>query len=325
VNISSSSSEQAMISTEGAYDLAIEAAAKRIQLSVSQDCSLSGNSAANTSGGYFSDAEMSSGQDSEETSSTTNSPSGSSGDDDNDDDNIIDAEAEENSSLTDNSFGASFSDSDSVSGGDIESEISFLEKKQNILRRASAALKREESYTAFKARSIVKGDVPCGSKLWSEARSILDVLKKEGKSSFGATPRLVHLSSNKGKRKATSFRGLSPNDLFLDFHPPKRPKIDLSMVERVSAEAFENARLGHSRMTMPRVGTVGFAEPSNHWMSQVMLLQIPALASRRKNVSESFDILFDPSLGPLVLSPENVPFKNSTQLTAALSLTSVAQ
>ena len=299
-------------STEGAYDLAIEAAAKRIQLVSQQEESLSGISTATPSnGGYFSDAEMSSGQDSEDTSSNAG------GDTSND----LDAE---NSSLTDNSLSygggtGSGSDSDSTSGDDIENEISFLEKKQSILRKASAALKREEAFTASKARAILNGEVPCGSKLWSEARTILDVLKKEGKSFLGGTTHRVYSFSTKEKRKAHDLD--SPDHLFLNQPAPKRPKIDLSMVERVSSEMFEN--ICANKMTQ-RVGIIGM-ETSNHWMSQVMLLQIPALATRNNHASKSFSIVLDPSLGPMVISPDKVPFQNGTQLTTALGLTSAAQ
>jgi hypothetical protein len=298
-------------STEGAYDLSIEAAAKRIQLVSQQEESLSGISTATTSnGGYFSDAEMSSEEDSEETSS--NRGGDNSG-------NNIDVE---NNSWTDNSLsysGGSGSDSDSVSGGDIESEISFLEKKQSILRKASAALKREESFAAFNARAIMNGEVPFGSKLWSEARTILDVLKKEGKSFLGGSTHRVYSFSAKEKRKSGSSNEL--DHLFLNQPSPKRPKIDLSMVERVSADMFEN--ICTNKMTRT-VGTIGI-ETSNHWMSQIMLLQIPALACQSINASKSFRVVLDPSLGPMVISPDKVPFQNVTQLTAALGLTSVAQ
>ena len=144
---------------ESANALSIEAAASRIQQAAASDSASS--TSGTTSTGYSSDGEESIG----DTSFSSSAPSKS-------------LEGNNSSSGT-----STPSDTSSISSNEgIDAEISYLKLKQEILEKASAALKREEAFTALKAHSILRGDFSHGSKIWSEARCILDVLKKDAKS-----------------------------------------------------------------------------------------------------------------------------------------------
>lgn len=337
-------------SIEGAYDQALEAAARRIQL-VSRDSNMSGSS------GYLSDTEKSSGRESSEPSAAgRTSPGGvdTEGSSLTDDPTSLLSRASSNSLGSTSSSSSSNNANDSfVSDDDLDIEISYLEKKQAILERASAALKRDEAYTALKAHDIINGRlVPYGSSLWSEARAILDVLKEEGMV-FESSP----FSDEGGlKRKETS----SPLGSSIGFlRPPtyKRPKIDLSTVELVSAADFGGPLLGSAQhlqwesdartsitpvvdtsVTSATATTIDISPisvPSDgHWMAQAMIYQISALATANSGITapshstttnNSLDVLIDPTLGPSVLSPSHLPFHNAIQLTDALGLTSSAQ
>jgi hypothetical protein len=361
-------------STEGAYAEALEAAAQRIQLA-SRDTSMSGSS------GYQSDTEKSSGQESSGLSSQGEVVSARGGDTESssltDDPTSRFSRSSSNSlpsttssssnGMSNNSSYSSENDSFG-SDDDLDSEISFLEKKQAILERASEALKRDEAFMALKAHDIVNGRyLLFGSSLWSEARTILDVLKKEGGGLLSESPTF-------SEEPDDTLSPLGSSIAFIQPPPPKRPKIDLSMVKLISSSDFggpssysggsaqQNRQGGNDPVACisPRVHTSLVPDPTNtntiyisssgHWMAQTMIYQISALAtvpdrtatatttttstpppsSTNTNASttrnsSSLDVVVDPTLGPIVLSPSHLPFHNAIQLTTALGLTSSAQ
>jgi hypothetical protein len=295
----------------------------------------------------------------------------------------------------------SFISDDYDDDDDVESEISFLEKKQAILERASEALQRDEAYLALRAHDIVNGKyLLFGSSLWSEARTILDALKTEGGMISSDSPTFednddheedddddVAAVYNKYNKKKRLVSPLGSSIAFIGPPPTKRPKIDLSMVELVSSSDFgclssstsssfydvggddvvvtsvsRNASV--DTYTTPMLIPEHYVAPgststiqissSGHWMAQTMIYQISALAAipaytggtsgtsvlsaitttTARSVTEaavigtrnsSLDVLLDPSLGPLVISPCHQPFHNAIQLTTALGLTSSAQ
>ncbi|KAL3924389.1 MAG: hypothetical protein SGILL_001079 [Bacillariaceae sp.] len=289
-------------SEEGAYDLAIEAAAGRIHQLVAGDRSLSSNS------GYSSDAET------EDTATTLEGDEG------------------EDSSLTETSFNRAdspieSSDSSSVSSGgseDIDAEIAYLKLKQKILEKASTKLRQENAFIAYNAYGILRGDFSRESKLWSEAKCVLDVLKKES-NSFSSSDDDSH------KRKASSPRPALRN---MAASAAKRPKIDLSNVEKVSAGSLRGSMIparstvsDHTTSTMgvstPKVSTIAVPSSVSHWIPQAMVHQIPALVSR--NADKSMDVMLDPNVGLMVVSPNHIPFRNGIQLTKALEFTNSAQ
>lgn len=396
----------AKVSMEGALCEALEAAAQRIQLA-SRDTSMSGSC------GYQSDTDKSSGQESGQSSSTTASskasilvgggPEGDTETSSLTDDptsrlsrsssNSLPSTASSGSSngTTSNNSNDNGSENDSfISDDDLDSEISFLEKKQAILERASEALKRDEAYMVLKAHDIVNGKyLLFGSSLWSEARAIIDVLKKEGGGLLSDSPIFYDDREEEEEdedddddEKKRRFPPLGSSIAFIEPPPTKRPKIDLSMVELVSSSDFGCPSSSVSSYCVG-VGSVQSRQPprqngvgnndrvitiessstmdaslvpehvavstntieissSGHWMAQTMIYQISALTAipdsttsnstsstvtpaetgTRKN---SLDVLLDPTLGPLVVSPSQQPFRNAIQLTTALGLTSSAQ
>lgn len=194
-------------SVEGAYDLAIEASAGRIQM-VARDGVVDGSS-----GGYSSDGELS------VSSSVLDFTAV--------EDPMIDLE---NSSLTDDSSSSgnattSGSSDSSDDDDEIDSEISYLKQKQQILEKAAFALKKEEAYVALNAHSILgRANIP--SKLWDEAKYFLDALQKD----FHSIDELDKRKESPVEESVEAFQSLAP--------PPKRSKIDLSMVDHVRAGAF---------------------------------------------------------------------------------------
>ncbi|KAL3914347.1 MAG: hypothetical protein SGILL_006138 [Bacillariaceae sp.] len=221
-------------------------------------------------------------------------------------------------------------DSSSISSAeDIDTEIAYLKSKQKILERASSKLRQEQAYVACNARGILRGDFSRESKLWAEAKCVLDVLKKESKLSESSDS-----DPSPPKRE-------SPAHQAVEFHIPaaKRPKIDLVNVNKVSAGSLRgNVTPTRSIISdlstiaspalprsvdSPEVNTIAVQSSHSHWMPQVMVYQIPALVSR--NAITSLDVMLDPNVGLLVVSPEHLPFQNGIQLTKALEFTTSAQ
>ncbi|KAG7343022.1 hypothetical protein IV203_020967 [Nitzschia inconspicua] len=191
-------------SAEGAYDLSIEAAARRIQMA-SQD-----GGSIDSSGGYSSDGELS------ETSSSVVDISAIA-------DSTLDTEG---SSLTENSSSANSGNSDfSDDTEDIDTEISYLKQKQQILEKVTFALKKEEDYIALNAHYILKGG-DSSSKLWDEAKFFLDTLQMD-----------TSTADDVGKRKLPPTVD-SPETIPSSTQFSKRPKIDLSMVGHIRAGSF---------------------------------------------------------------------------------------
>ena len=119
----------------------------------------------------------------------------------------------------------------------------------------------------------------------------------------------------------------------------KRPKIDLSNVNQVSAGLFRGdatatrsivsdlstigSQTGPPAVVSPQVNTIAVQSSHSHWMPQAMVHQIPALVSR--NASTSLDVMLDPNVGLMVVSPNHLPFRNGIQLTKALEFASSAR
>jgi hypothetical protein len=142
-------------SVEGAYDLAIEAAAARIQMMTRDGVSIG------SSGGYSSDGELS-------VACAIEHP-------------VIYSKSSrlnDNSSTNGNAVWSGSGDSSVDDDDDIDAEISDLNQKQKILERAAYALRREEAYIAVNAHSILSG-AKTSSKLWDEAKHFLDALQNE--------------------------------------------------------------------------------------------------------------------------------------------------
>lgn len=195
------------MSAEGAYDLAIEAAALRIQM-VSRD-----GVSVGSSGGYSSDGELS------EASSSMIDISAV-------EDNM---EETEDSSLTDNSSSVCGNASAGIDSGDetedIDAEISYLKQKQQILEKATFALKKEEAFIALNARSILLG-ANHSTKLWDEAKFFLEALRRD--------PATM---DDFGKRKVPPSVE-SPETVLSIIPAPKRLKIDVSMVKHIRAGSY---------------------------------------------------------------------------------------
>jgi hypothetical protein len=191
-------------SVEGAYDLAIEAAARRIQMVSRHGASVG------SSGGYSSDGELS-----EASSSMVDITAI--------EENVVDTE---NSSLTDNSSSSGNSDS-SVDTDDIDSEISYLKQKQKILEKATYALKKEEAFIALNAHNILRGAHNTSSKLWDDAKYFLDALQKD-----------TFFEDEEGEKRKELPSNEFPDAAKSCAPPRKRPKIDTTMVQHIRARSF---------------------------------------------------------------------------------------
>jgi hypothetical protein len=256
-------------STEGAYDEAVEASAERI-LFVSRD--------SGASSGYSSDAEASNTQDLEACS----------------------VDSRTSSSLSE----CSTSKTEDSEQDDIEGEISFLQEKQSLLKRAISAMKREDAYEASRARYTIDGKFEReDSSLWEEARGIIDILNnRDG----NENPVRVE------KRHAREL--IKTPD-----KPLKKPRIDVSSVACVSSASLDNGK-----EAVPISTTLQRAIPkmpflvSGPWMGQ-------ALAGSSPSAARGWEVLNDPDLGLLVVPPSPHNVQNGVELKDALALTPDAQ
>jgi hypothetical protein len=193
-------------SVEGAYDLAIEAAAARIQM-ITRDGVSTGSS------GYASDGELSVTSSSLVDITSVENP-------------MIDSKS---SSLNDNSStggiqsGSSYSSVDD--DDDIDAEISDLNQKQQILERAAYALRREEAYIALNAHSILSG-ASTPSKLWDEAKHFLDALQNE-------TAAFDDFGDRNNRVSIEPIKSIYPAS--------KRPKIETNMVAHIHSGSFRGS------------------------------------------------------------------------------------
>lgn len=269
-------------SVEGAYHEAMEAAAQRIQLasrssetimvnhsqhgssSSSNDDNCEITTRVNSSGsgvwsttatssgtGYSSDVEGSSTGVGDSEYSNEKSMMNA-----NDDIAVAAVDDEDPTSSVSSVSGSSKDDVSysSGSGNDIDDDMDFLRQKQDILKRASQAMQREDAYMALKARAIVNGEMPYGSSLWSEAKTILEVLRNEknleknklvspypstttsiGEDNVGSKD--VYEGNLQSLGQSTTSTDLEPHEYEFQV-PTKRLKIDLSTVSKVSANMF---------------------------------------------------------------------------------------
>lgn len=208
------------------------------------------------------------------------------------------------------SLSSSSSASSDDESEDIDGEISFLREKQGLLKRAIDAMKEEETYDASRARLTVNGALPYGSAIWVEAKEVLDDLNRR----------------DDGKREKET-----PKETLPDPSPvstprdPKRPKIDVSSVVCLSS-----SEMG---FTMPSVTSVTrdvCSTPfhcTGPWMAKALVHSLPSLQHPQDSTgsSSTWEIVNDPTMGPLVVPPSKIPSLSRIQLKDAISFTPVAQ
>jgi hypothetical protein len=256
-------------SSAGVYDEAVEASAERIML-VMQD---------NVSSGYSSDTDTSEGQETD-SCSIADDPSSSS----------------------------SSSASTCGENESIESEISFLQKKQSLLQRASAAMKREEAYDVSIARDVVNGTVPRGSSLWIEAQEVLDIL-----------------NCREGKDEAPSKRKTMAASIEVDkIRGPKKPRIDLSSVVCLSSSNFSKI-IPSSPPSYKRSPTTMPFTSTGPWMAEALTQSVPSPTQSHDDSLSRWEVVKDPELGLLVVPPSKLPLQSGVELKDALCFTSSAQ
>ena len=282
-------------SSSGVYDQAIEASAEKLMFAA-REVNSSGivgtlTPSNNSSSGYASDDDANT-LDSQDTGN--------------------DAVSFVSSSLSKSGSDESFEEDDSI-----ESEIAFLQEKQTLLQRALTAMKREDIYNATKARDVVNGNLPAEALIWQEAREVLDVLKNGGEGSSNR----IHESDE----SATTWAQNTTR------RPNKRPRIDVSSVICHSATEADD-----HPMTAIRSGRVIANKQvlcAGHWVAQAMAQAFnfpqPGGAGPGPPMSPSsnntWEIMNDPDLGPLVVPPPKLELKIELQLKDALSFTPTAQ
>jgi hypothetical protein len=208
------------------------------------------------------------------------------------------------------SLSSSSSASSDDESEDIDGEISFLREKQGLLKRAIASMKEEETYDASRARLTANGALPYGSSIWVEAKEVLDVLNRR----------------DDGKReKETPEETLpdpSPVSLSRD---PKRPKIDVSSVLCLSS-----SEMGLTTSSVPSCSVKRdvCSMPFHCWMANALVYSLPPLQHPHQDStgsSSTWEIVNDPTMGPLVVPPSKIPSLSRIQLKDAIAFTVVAQ
>jgi len=249
------------MSIEGAYDEAIEDAARRIleasrpqrMVAIGRTNSMS----AINVGNIPSPDEMIV---DEKNDMMMSSPS------DNYDNNSDEISALDGDNSTSASTCGNYTDDD-----DIESNIQYLEEKKRILKRAKMQEEKEEAYIADNAYDIVNGLEPSArrdgsSSIWSEAKAMVEEFKLVGVGG-GRTeeedinfPDLVSSSVSDTKKQGSTASHTAPDICLsrfplssssLDSHANnafltrKRPKINLSMVKQVSSTEYSKDYAGN--------------------------------------------------------------------------------
>ena len=193
---------------------------------------------------------------------------------------------------------------------DIDSQISFLREKQMLLKRASAAMKQQEAYDAKMARKMMVGTYSSGAPIWLEAKRVLDDLegRNDGKTEIRSSKK-ARVSSDEDDMLFKST--ISARD-------PNLPKIDISTVRHISSADIEDDMIGVmnvvkkaevSRVPLPNSGP---------WMAKVLARFLP-------HTSRKWEVVNDPSLGPMVVPPTNTPIPNRVELKDAVACSPVAQ
>ncbi len=265
-------------STEGAHDEAVETSAERIILVLSR------NSNSESSSDYSYDAETSR---SEEWK-------------------FDDVDCRSSSSL-----GASSPSCVEDSEPDMEIEISFLQEKQSLLKRALDAMKREDAYEASMARNIIDGKLEREkSPLWKEARDIVENLKQSED-----TESLGNIDSRSDYMDDAS-----------DFSPLKKQKIDTSSVVCVSSGALID---GYVEKEFTGEGSSMTLAMTGSWMGQALAQTITCslLGTPLPPLSciNGWEMVDDPSLGAIVVPPPLCCLQNGVELKDAVALTSDPQ
>jgi hypothetical protein len=202
---------------------------------------------------------------------------------------------------------SSYNSSDESGDDSIDSEIEFLNEKCCLLQRAIAAMKEEETYDASRARCMAKGILPRNSPIWAEAREVLEVLQEEDTKKRSLFVAQVEVSLPPSKTREA-----------------KRLKIDLSSVACVSS-ADEGDNLPTAASTYLReVKPITFA-CSGPWVAEALVHALPSLRHQHDSASSKWEIVNDPSYGPLVVPPSKIPIQSSVELTDAIAFTTDAQ
>jgi hypothetical protein len=210
---------------------------------------------------------------------------------------------------------------------DIDIQISFLQEKQRILKRAFALFKEEENYDASRARLILAGKVSRGSPIWLEAKEVLEDLEEERLESQAA-PKKVKLSSSDTSSRSSAWTAESCQ------RDPNLPKIDLSSVIRISSAEIGDDLIAAAVDAIKRdVLSVPFAM-TGPWMAKMLVRCLPSLPAATPTSttkpaaaadSVNWVIVNDPSMGPIVVPPSKIPFQNKIHLKEAIACTTVAQ
>ena len=240
------------MSMEGAYDEAIEVAARRIHLAIrptAHETTITTSMNASHSSSSLSENE--------EADST------SSDDNDSSEQQVLD---DANNSINDDSYD---SNDDDLEDEDIESTIQFLQEKILILKKVEARRKNEEAYIACNAHEIMNGREPShtnhvkSSSVWSEAKDLLEEYKigvggqgevadddegeqQQQKRSLSPPPQQLQeqpssSSNNNYNNILSSAQNFFPRSLQTATDEPKnkRLKIDLSFVKLISSTRFD--------------------------------------------------------------------------------------
>jgi hypothetical protein len=267
-------------SAEGAYDEAMEASANLLQLYSRESSS---------SSGYSSDTETSPMQGLEESSVSSKTSCCSSF----------------SSALS--SAGSEDSNS-SQESDDIESEIQFLQEKQKLLKRAIAAMKREDAYEASRARKSIEGKQEReASPLWSEAKDILDILNLQD-----------------GDQCVADDRPLYDAEEHRTERPSKKTKIDVSTVGLVTSESLLDGLFPSNVTPSPAASTL--CDFRGAWVGQTLARTLSAIGSTsddessEKSRSSQWQVVNDSNLGFLVVPPPLLALSNGIELRDALAL-----
>lgn len=245
--------------------------------------------------------------------SKENGSSGYSSDADTSDENISACGSDQSiTSSSPSSTAESSGDSSEIESSDIESEISFLQKKQTLMKRAISAMKREEEYDASQAREIIQLSKSDCSPLWQEAKEVLEVLNRRGDKE----------SAPKTKKRPPQVKS------HVKIQAPKRSRIDLSSVVCLSAHDFEEKfALNVSPNALPAMTSMPLECSTGSWVGFALaccLSNAPA-QSTTSFPDRHWGIFIDPNKGQVIFPPGKQVLQNTIRLKDALDFTSAAQ
>lgn len=223
------------------------------------------------------------------------------------------------------------SDDDSMN---LEESIAYLSEKRHLLKRAFSIMAQEDNYDASQARHVVNRPLPDvhkdSSSIWVQAQGILRELNQNpGEADLVSsivTPDTTCYSSSSSSSGDNSCPKNNPN--------PRDPAIDLTCVQRVTSDRFEQTESVRQQRKQDKTLSFGATLPSpmfgnGQWMAHALVNSASPAQQEQQDTKEetppqdySWKMVADPvtcSMG--LVPPSTMSMENAVDIGEALAFT----